>query len=148
MPYLAKNPVEGEKLGYGASGSTYVETAPTSLAPNEYVISDENYSTGGVWEQANKRLRQIADTDRLRWAKRDKKNAFSERMHQEIKALFPEVASVEGAWVAEALIDAISDPRGARVGTIKNLRDKRATKHTEVDGKTTKSDVEAVSWEA
>ncbi len=81
---------------------------------------------------------QLADAW-FRVVKKDKKAGFAGRMQRENKALYPEVATVDGAWVAEAFIDVVSEPRGARVASIKANKDRRARGYAAVDSKTNAS---------
>lgn len=143
MPYALSNLVNGEQ-----PSARYIANTTDAMA-GEVVLGDAEYESkqGWVWDATNKVLRAPSDADRLRWAKRDKRHEGSRRMHVENEALFPEVRGVEGAWVAEALVEMISDPRGPRVGAIKSNRDKRARFHVAVDGKTTVTEVQAVTWE-
>lgn len=85
------------------------------------------------------------------WNKRSKRNEFTNRMHKGIRNLYSEVSEVDGAWVAEVIIDMVSDPRGVRVSSVKSLRDKRVRGHGNVDSKTytnsTAEQVVAMKWE-
>lgn len=139
MKYLLLNPQDGQEPGYVAVASDYV------AKPGEFVVSE--VPAGWVWDAANKRLRPRTDAELLAIAKREKRAEGATRMHRENRALYPEVQEVEGAWVAEAMIDLITEPRGARVASIKANRDRRARFYAAVEAAATVDAVRAVSWE-
>lgn len=142
MPRAINRPVDGEvplEVRDVQEGWT--------IQPTEIVIPDADWREGWVWEAANRRLRAPNDADRLRWAKRDKKTEITKRMHRSVEDRFSEVREVQGAWVAEALIEMMSDPRGSRVAGIKADRDKRTLKHAAIDAALAIPALDAITWE-
>ena len=143
MPYLLNNLVDGETPSASYVG---VDHKPTT---GEFIVTDATWESrrDWIWDASIPGIRPPTDADRLRSAKKLKKTEGTRRMHSEVEGLFPEVRDVSGAWVAEALIEMVSDPRGARVAGIKERRDKRARFHAAVDAKTSVDNVHATSWE-
>lgn len=84
----------------------------------------------------------------FRVAKRQKKAEGANRMHRENRALYPEVQEVEGAWVAELIVDIVTEPRGARVFSVKANRDKRARFYALIDGALTVDALNLLTWES
>lgn len=87
--------------------------------------------------------------DAEKWAKRGE---FSRRALTEIKKLYPHVASVDGGWVADALLDVASNHPNA--ATISAIKGKRGRAYTTVDGTTgatveeAVANVRALTWES
>lgn len=123
-----------------------------SPTPDEVVFEeaflDDPAKLHWVWDAARRTIRPLTDADRLKAAKDGKRGEFTTRMHREIQGLYGEVSAVDGAWVAEALIDIVSVPRGARVEGMKSVRDKRVRGHANVAAHPgPASDVDALRWE-
>lgn len=141
MPYALIDPKDGLEPGWN-----YVGGPGVVVPPNVY-WGDNQPPSGLVWDALTKTLRPPSAVEILAIARKNKKIEFANRMHRENRALYPEVSEVEGAWVAEAMIDIITEPRGVRVASIKANRDKRARFYALVDGALTVDALSLLTWE-
>lgn len=150
MPIAITSPVDGEvPQNYRPIGDDWqTDPAKWQVKPEEVVIPDADFRPGWVWDAANKRLRASNDADRLRWAKRQKKEDGEVRMHRENRSLYPNAQKVEGGWVAQMVLDALKDPRGQSIAAIQANNNRRTRYDAAVDAATSVEAVNAVSWEA
>jgi len=114
-----------------------------------FVTNDEPWPENWRYDAANRVVRPPTNAELVADARVEKKAELAQRMHEENRKLYPEVALLDGAWIAEALIDIVTDPRGTRVAAVKANRDRRARGYTAADdpAKTTVAAVQAVTWE-
>ncbi|MDP9438711.1 MAG: hypothetical protein M3P49_08195 [Actinomycetota bacterium] len=141
MPYALSNLKDGLEPSY-----RYVSD-PSHAAPGEVVVADADFRPDWVWDAVNGRLRPRTDAEVLAKVKGEKKKDGANRMHRENRALYSEVFEVDGAWVAEFVLDTITEPRGARVASVKANKDRRARFYAAVEASTTLDAVRAVAWE-
>lgn len=119
-------------------------------------------SDSGTWEYFGEgnSLQEMADLAgepvnryafHIEDAKQSKKAQFANRMHTENRKLYPELDAAPGAWVAEMMLDIISEPRGTRVSAIKANKDRRIRGYAAIDAKAAdhgiSSEVLALRWE-
>ena len=146
MPYALQPPlVDGQKNPGGMPVRNRSEV-PAGWVYAE-VPNDAQWPPDWRYDAANQTVRPPTNAERLVDVKAAKKAEGANRMHRENRAVYSEVQEVDGAWVAEAMIDLITEPRGARVAAIKANRDKRARFYALVDAAPSVEAVLALAWE-
>lgn len=143
MPYALQPPLaDGQKN----PGGMYVRDR--SEVPDGWgFVPQDSWPSDWRYDATSRAVRPPTAAEALADAKIAKKAEAATRMHRDNRALYPEVSEVEGAWVAEALLDTITDPRGMRVASIKANRDKRTRFYVLVDAAVSVDAVRLLTWE-
>jgi hypothetical protein len=134
-------------LEHGLVPSATSVAEGTQPPPGNLYLTDAEYEERStwVWDAQQNVLRPPTDADRLIVVKRRKRRELTLAAQDACAKLFPDVADIGGAWVAEALFVIATNDASTR-NLLRDIVQKRRDLFTQLANATTLAQAEAVRW--
>jgi hypothetical protein len=90
-----------------------------------------------------------ADLERgwLERVRQEKRHEFARKMHDTVRALYPDVDNIYGGWVAELLVDSLSPQGNTNIALVRAQREKRQRAFSRIDLATNAEQIRMLRWE-